>query len=58
MDPHEKIGELSNVEQLTKLNLIPVVYDKEQEDLIFYYKCKNKMIDLEVEQYVETTSSH
>ena len=50
-------GELSYVERLRKLNLIQLVYDREQKDLIFYYKCKNNMIDLDVEQYVETTST-
>ena len=50
-------GEPSYVERLRKLNLIPLVYDREQKDLIFYYKCKNNMIDLDVEQYVETTST-
>ena len=48
-------GELSYVERLRNLNLIPLVYDREQKDLIFYYKCKNNLIDLDVEQYVETT---
>ena len=49
--------QLSYVERLRKLNLVPLVYDREQKDLTFYYKCKNNMIDLDVEQYVETTST-
>ena len=53
----ENRGELSYVERLRKLNLTPLVYDREQKDLIFYYKCKKNMIDLDVEQYVETTST-
>ena len=53
----KKRGELSYVERLKKLNLVPLVYDREQKDLIFYYKCKNNMIDLDVEHYVETTTS-
>ena len=40
-----------------KLNLVPLVYDRELKDLIFYYKYKNNMIDLDVEHYVETTTS-
>ena len=31
---------------LENLNLIPIVYEREQKDLIFYYKCKNNMIVL------------
>ena len=53
----KKCGELSYVERLKKLNLVPLVYDREQKDLIFYYKCKNNMIDLDMEHYVETTTS-
>ena len=30
---------------------------REQKDLIFYYKCKNNVINLDVEHYVETTTS-
>ena len=50
-------GELSYVEGLRNLNLIPLVYDREQKDLIFYYEYKNNMIDLDVEQYIKTTSA-
>ena len=53
----KKRGELSYDERLTKPNLISLVFDREQKDLIFYYKCKNNMIDLDVEKFVETTST-
>ena len=53
----KKRGERSYVERLKKLNLVSLVYDREQKDLIFYYNCKNNMIDPDVEHYVETTTS-
>ena len=53
----KKRGERSYVERLKKLNLVPLVYDREQKDLIFYHNWKNNMIDPDVEHYVETTTS-
>jgi hypothetical protein len=44
------------VERLTELNLIPLVYDREK-DIILYFKCKNNFVDLDISQYVETTAS-
>ena len=35
-------GDLSYVERLIRLNLIPLVYDREQKHLILYYKCKKQ----------------
>ncbi len=49
-------GELSYKERLTELNLIPLVYDREQKDLVFFYKCMHGGIDLDIWQYVEVTN--
>jgi hypothetical protein len=40
----KKRGEMTYVERLTELNLIPLVYDR--EDIILYFKCKNNYVDL------------
>ncbi len=49
-------GELSYKEHLTELNLILLVYDREQKDLVFFYKCMYGDIDLDIWQYVEVTT--
>ena len=52
-----KRGDMTYVERLIKLKLIPLVYDRERKDIVFYFKCKNNLIDLDISQYVETMSS-
>ncbi len=48
---------MTYVERLIELKLIPLVYDRERKDIVFYFKCKNNLIDLDISQYVETMSS-
>jgi hypothetical protein len=57
VDIREKRGEMTYVERLTELNIIPLVYDREKKDIILYFKCKNNFVDLDISQYVETTAS-
>jgi hypothetical protein len=52
----KKRGEITYIERLTELNLIPLVYDREKKDIILYFKCKNNLVDLDISQYVETTA--
>ena len=52
----KKRGELSYKQRLTQLNLIPLVYDREQKDLIFFYKCMYGLTDFDISQYVEVTT--
>ena len=47
-----KSGEMTYVERLTELNLIPLVYDREKKDIILYFKCKNNFVDLDISQSV------
>jgi hypothetical protein len=42
-----KCGDLSYVERLTQLYLLPLAYDREIKDLTFYYKCRYDLIDLD-----------
>ena len=41
---------------LKQLNLFPLVYDREQKDLIFFYKCMYVLTDFGMSQYVEVTT--
>ena len=52
----KKREELSYKQRLTQLNLIPLVYDREQKDLIFFYKCMYGLTDFDISQYVEVTT--
>jgi hypothetical protein len=49
-------GELSYKKRLMQLNLIPLVYDREQKDFVFFYKCMHGLIELHIPQYVEVTT--
>ena len=49
--------ELSYLERLRKLNLLPISYWLEIKDLIFFFKCKQGLYDLDISSFV-TFSSH
>ena len=55
----QKFGQsIRSPPQYRSLRDVPaVVYNREKKDRIFYYKWKNNIIDIDVEQYVETTST-
>ncbi len=41
-----KRGDMTYVERLIELKLIPLVYDRERKDIVFYFKCKNNLVDV------------
>ena len=44
-----KRGDLTYVARLKKLDLLPLSYDRQIKDLIFYYKCRYGQIDLDID---------
>ena len=47
-----RVGEMSYQERLIKLDLLPLVYDRELNDLTFFYKCLYGLTDLNVHSFV------
>ena len=47
-----KRGDLTYVDRLKKLDLLPLSYDREIKDLIFYYKCRYGQIDLDIDIFL------
>ena len=47
-----RIGEMSCKERLIRLDLLPLVYDRELKDITFFYKCLYGQIDLNVHGFV------
>ena len=47
-----RVGEMSYQERLVKLDLLPLVYDRELNDLTFFYKCLYGLTDLNVHSFV------
>lgn len=47
-----RIGEMSYKERLIRLDLLPLVYDRELKDITFFYKCLYGQIDLNVHGFV------
>ena len=45
--------ESSYSDRLKKLNLIPISYWLEIKDIVFYYKCKAGLYDLDIDKYIE-----
>ena len=45
------------MDRLKKLDLLPLSYDREIKDLIFYDKCKYGLIDLDVDSFTTIVSS-
>ena len=52
-----KRGDLSYVDRLKKLDLLPLSYDREIKDLTFYYKCRYGLIDLDTNIFTPIVSS-
>lgn len=50
-------GEISYKERLVTLDLLPLAYDREQKDLVFFYNCLHGNTDLNVYNFV-TLISH
>ena len=51
-----RVGEVSYKDRLTKLDLLPLSYDRELKDLLFFYKCLYNYIDLNVHCFVDFIS--
>ena len=47
-----RIGELSYRERLERLNLLPLVLDRELKDLVFFYTCLHGYTDLNIHNFV------
>ena len=47
-----RTGELSYRERLERLNLLPLVFDRELKDLVFFYKCLYGHTDLNIHNFV------
>ena len=47
-----RVGEMSYKDRLLALNLLPLTFDRELKDLIFFYKCLNNLTDLNVKDFV------
>ena len=47
-----KAGELSYKERLQQLDMLPLAYDREVKDLVFFYKAMNGYIDIDVSNFV------
>ena len=42
--------------RLIRLNLLPLVYDRELNDVIFFYKCVYGQLDLNVHDFVASVT--
>ena len=51
-----KAGELSYKERLQQLDMLPLAYDREDKDLVFFYKAVNEYIDIDVSNFVHFVS--
>ena len=47
-----RVGEMSNKDRLLALNLLPLTFDRELKDMVFFYKCLNNLTDLNVKDFV------
>ena len=45
------------MDRLKKLDLLPLSYDREIKDLIFYYKCRYGQIDLDIDIFTPIVST-
>ena len=43
---------MSYKDRLLVLNLLPLTFDRELKDIIFFYKCPNNLTDLNVKDFV------
>ena len=53
-----RIGEMSCRDRLITLDLLPLTYDRELKDLVFFYKCLFNHIHLDVHSFTNLTISH
>ena len=51
-----RIGEMSYRDRLITLDLLPLTYDRELKDLVFFYKCLFNHIHLDVRSFTNFTS--
>ena len=49
--------ELPYPERLKKLNLLPISYWMELKDLVFFFKCKHGLFDLDISSFVTFSSN-
>ena len=47
-----RVGEMSYKDRLLALNLLPLTFDCELKDMVFFYKCLNNLTDLNVKDFV------
>ena len=47
-----RVGEMSYKDRLLTLNLLPLSFDRELKDLVFFYKCFNNLTDLNVRNFI------
>lgn len=52
-----KRGELTYVQRLNKLDLLPLCYEREIRDLTFYIKCKRNLVDLDIGNFTSVLES-
>ena len=52
MDPKIKIGEVSYNERLQTLDMLPLCYAREIQDLVFFYKALYGYVDVDINSYV------
>jgi hypothetical protein len=51
-----RIGEISYQERLQSLDMLPLCYDREIQDLVFFYKALYGYVDLDIGNYVSFVS--
>ena len=47
-----RIGEMSHKERLIRLHMLPIVYDRELNDILFFSKCLYGQTDLNAHNFV------
>ena len=47
-----RVGEMSYKDRPLALNLLPLTFDRELKDMVFFYKCVNNFTDLNVKDFV------
>ena len=47
-----RVGEMSYKDRLLALNLLPLTFERELKDIIFFYKCLNNLTDLNIKNFV------
>jgi len=52
----QRIGVMSYRDRLLTLKLLPLTFDRELKDLVFFYKCLNGFTDLNVSDFVSFVS--